>query len=142
MMRRRILDGRAGSSLLNRLYSSSPTQHHSSGHAAGKEKVIICLLVCSDDCDMAGTGDPEMKYIQDACHARWKVKEVSPRFMPRVRRMIRYKGDMWVVTLMQEEFIDGLVGTWSEELTAAGFANYNPYTILMHRYQYSGCTEG
>ena len=28
--------------------------------------------------------------------------------------------------LTQEELIDGLVGAWSEELTAAGFANYNP----------------
>ena len=30
------------------------------------------------------------------------------------------------MTLTQEEFIDGLVGVWSEELPAADYANYNP----------------
>ena len=95
----------------------------------GEGLQLTYLLAWSDDCDMAGTDDPMMAYIQQASHARWKVKSVSPTFMLGVRRIVTTddKGN-WIITLTQEEYIDGVVGAYKEYVAAAGFAKKSPPT--------------
>ena len=91
---------------------------------------VTYLLAWSDDCDMAGTDKAMMQFIEDASHARWKVKKVSADFMLGVRRTLTEDPDngAWVLTLTQEEYIDGVVGAYKEHLAAAGWANKSPKT--------------
>ena len=44
----------------------------------GCETTLTFLLAWSDDCDMAGTSDPHMMYIEEACQARCKNKTSQP----------------------------------------------------------------
>ena len=91
---------------------------------------VTYLLAWSDDCDMAGTDKAMMQFIEDASHARWKIKKVSADFMLGVRRTLTEDPDngAWVLTLTQEEYIDGVVGAYKEHLAAAGWANKSPKT--------------
>ena len=67
--------------------------------------------------------------IETASHERWKVKSVSADFMLGVRRTLTIEqDDVWVMTLTQEEFIDGLVGAYKEQLKAAGWETRSPVT--------------
>lgn len=95
-----------------------------------KVKVQIAyLLAWSDDCDMAGTSEAMLLRIETASHERWKVKSVSADFMLGVRRTLTIEqDDVWVMTLTQEEFIDGLVGAYKEQLKAAGWETRSPVT--------------
>ena len=91
---------------------------------------VTYLLAWSDDCDMAGTNKAMMQFIADASHAKWKIKNVSADFMLGVRRTLTEDPDngAWVLTLTQEEYIDGVVGAYKEHLAAAGWANKSPKT--------------
>ena len=75
---------------------------------------------------MAGTSEQMLLRIEEASHVRWKVKSVSPDFMLGVRRTLTFEGDIWVMTLTQEEFIDGLVGAYKEELELTEWAKASP----------------
>ena len=93
-----------------------------------QDPVVIYLLAWSDDCDMAGTSESHMQYIERACHERWSVKNVSSDFMLGIRRTLTYEGDAWILTLTQEEYIDGVVGAYAEHLEAEGWTHRNPET--------------
>ena len=86
------------------------------------------LLAWSDDCDCAAQKESHMKYIQDASHARWKVREVSSDFMLGLRRTIHHEGDAMVLTITQEEYIKGVVEAYKEHIKVAGFEHLSPET--------------
>ena len=95
---------------------------------AGGVVTVSFLLAWSDDCDLAGQQDSMMAYIEEASHARWKVKSVSPEYMLGVRRTITFSGDAWIIRLTQEEYIDGVVGAYQSHLVAAGWHRKSPET--------------
>ena len=78
------------------------------GDSADTEAVtkITYLLAWSDDCDMAGTDKAMMQFIEDASHARWKIKQVSAEFMLGVRRTLTEDPDngAWVLTLTHSQY--------------------------------------
>ena len=94
----------------------------------GCDTEITFLLAWSDDCDMAGTSDPHMQYIEDACKARWKIKQVNPSYMLGVRRTLTKYDSVWVLKLTQEDFIDGVVGAYQAFLEADGWNRKSPET--------------
>ncbi len=69
-----------------------------------------------------------MLYIEQACHAKWKVKQVSSDFMLGVRRTLTHEGDALVLTLTQTEYIDGVIGAYQDQLVAAGWGDKSPET--------------
>ena len=64
---------------------------------------------------MASTSKEMMEIIKTACNIKWKVKEVDPAFMLGVRRALS-TGDVWSMHLTQTEYIEGVVGTWKQEV--------------------------
>ena len=99
------------------------------GVAVGNKTTVIYLLAWSDDCDLAGQDDRMMKYIEDASHARWKVKSVSPSFMLGLRRTLEIDEEgVWRLTLTQEEYIEGVVAAYREHLELEGWGKKTPET--------------
>ena len=97
------------------------------GDKASGSPQIVYLLAWSDDCDMAGTSEPMLQYIEESCHKKWKIKQVSAAFMLGVRRTLVEQDDgVWVLTLTQEEYIDGLVEAYKDQIVLAGFGKANP----------------
>ena len=94
----------------------------------GSQYELIYLLAWLDDCDMVGTSDPHMQYIEDACKARWKIKQVNPCYMLGIRRTLAKIHDVWVLQLTQEDFIDGVVGAYQNFLEAEGWHRKSPET--------------
>lgn len=101
------------------------TEEGDSGEEVKVTTKVTFLLAWSDDCDMAGQSEPMMQFIKEASHSRWKVKSVSPDFMLGVRRTLTIEDDVWIMTLTQEEYIDGLVAAWNDHAVAAGFKEHD-----------------
>lgn len=56
-------------------------------------------------------------------------QHIRPSFMLGIRRTLE-QGDKWSLHLTQTEFVDGLVGTWKQEVAEAGFATKQPSTPI------------